>query len=148
MEFGNWTGPVMFKRIMFEYEQEVRAVWFFPPMKDGEIDLSLETKGIGKRLQVDLRVLIESMYLAPAVSHGSRSWSARSWTGTATSTFPFGRQLWVTNRMPQIGKPAERNENACNSRKGPWVGRWWIFTSPIRSTNLSKVFWRLRLLPL
>jgi hypothetical protein len=70
MEFGNWTGPVMYKRKMFEYEQEVRAVWLFPPMKDGKIDLNVEPKGIGKRLQVDLRVLIEAVYLAP----GRQAW--------------------------------------------------------------------------
>jgi hypothetical protein len=50
---------------MFEYEQEVRAVWLFPPMKDGKFDPSLDPKGIGKRLHVDLRVLVESVYLAP-----------------------------------------------------------------------------------
>ncbi len=65
MTFGDWTAPILFKRKMFEYEREVRAVWLLPPMKDGKVDPSVDPKGIGKRLHVDLRVLVESVYFAP-----------------------------------------------------------------------------------
>jgi hypothetical protein len=68
-----WVEPVLYKRQAFEYERELRAFWLYPPNVDGEIDLSVENHRMGQSLNVNLRTLIERVYISP----GRRSWFQR-----------------------------------------------------------------------
>lgn len=69
----NWIEPTMFKRAMFEYEREIRAYWLNPPMTNGVIDLNRQDQPSGRPIPIDLRTLIERVYISP----GRRRWFRR-----------------------------------------------------------------------
>jgi hypothetical protein len=66
----NRIESTLYKRKMFEYERELRAFWLHEPMTDGKITLMLENHPVGQSLNVDLRTLIEQVYISP----GRRDW--------------------------------------------------------------------------
>lgn len=62
---SNLFFPFVHKRKSFEYEQELRAVVQKIPTKDGASDLSVPLWENGVDIQVDLRILVEKIYLSP-----------------------------------------------------------------------------------
>jgi hypothetical protein len=68
-----WIEPALYKRKMFEYERELRAFWLYPPTTNGKIDLSVENHRRGQPLSINLRTLIERVYVSP----GRRGWFLR-----------------------------------------------------------------------
>jgi hypothetical protein len=63
---GNTLYPYIYKRKSFEHEQELRAIIQEMPSKNGKIDLSIPPFDEGLYVSVDLKVLIDRIYLAPA----------------------------------------------------------------------------------
>jgi hypothetical protein len=58
--------PYLYKRKSFGHEQEIRALIQEMPSKDGQIDLSTPPFDKGLYVPVDLDVLIDRIYVAPA----------------------------------------------------------------------------------
>jgi len=62
---GNAFYPFFHKRMSFEHERELRAVISDWPISQGQIQLSRNQSESGKSVEVDLAVLVESIYVAP-----------------------------------------------------------------------------------
>jgi hypothetical protein len=65
---NNTMWPYVFKRLSFEYEREVRAMFQDFPIRDDQLDLSAEPEGPGKHVEVALSDLVETVYVAPFTS--------------------------------------------------------------------------------
>ncbi|MEX1014803.1 MAG: hypothetical protein WDZ80_06615 [Candidatus Paceibacterota bacterium] len=66
IDAGNILGPFMHKRKSFEHEQEVRALVSKWPTGDNGIDFSQETINHGLKIEVDIEILIENIFIAPS----------------------------------------------------------------------------------
>lgn len=62
---GNVFYPFFHKRRSFEHENELRAIVADWPILDGQINLSKDQQETGKSFEVDLNILVESLYVAP-----------------------------------------------------------------------------------
>lgn len=62
---NNFLGAFTHKRKSFEHEKEVRALVFKPPTSELNLDFSQETISFGLPIKVDLKMLIEKIYIAP-----------------------------------------------------------------------------------
>lgn len=66
INFYDPIAPFMHKRISFKHEREIRALTTKLPLKgEKKWDLSLETIKDGLPISVDLRTLIQKIYVAP-----------------------------------------------------------------------------------
>ena len=67
MPEGNRLLPFLHKRKSFEHEQELRAIIYKLPLKNGAVDDSVEVFEDGKYIPVNLDALIQKFYVSPAV---------------------------------------------------------------------------------
>jgi len=66
MPEGNVFHAFLHKRKSFIHEQELRAITFELPTKDGGVDTQARPAGSGKWVSVGLNDLIEKIYVAPS----------------------------------------------------------------------------------
>ncbi len=66
IDAGNLLSPFVHKRKSFEHEREVRALVMKWPPGDSGLDFNQETITDGLTLKVDLKRLIEHIYIAPS----------------------------------------------------------------------------------
>jgi len=63
---GNIFYPFLYKRKSFEHEQELRAIILVdPPTTGDQLNLDKEVVGEGEYIDVNLDILIETVYVAP-----------------------------------------------------------------------------------
>ncbi|MDP4145725.1 MAG: hypothetical protein Q8936_14765 [Bacillota bacterium] len=65
MPEGNLFYPFVHKRLSFEHEHEIRALYqYFPTSGDG-LDLSQDLYDYGINIEIDINVVIERIYVSP-----------------------------------------------------------------------------------
>lgn len=66
MDADNMLLPFVHKRLSFSHEQEVRALVMKLPPGAGNPDTSIETIKHGLTINIDLRTLVENIYVSPS----------------------------------------------------------------------------------
>ena len=65
IDASNAFAPFLTKRVQFAHEQEIRAIISDIPTRDGAIDYSTDSYGVGNYVVVDLASLITEIVVAP-----------------------------------------------------------------------------------
>lgn len=63
--YGGGFHAVLHKRHSFDYEKELRCVFWEPHIRNGQIDLSAQDINTGHYIEVDLNYLVDAVYIAP-----------------------------------------------------------------------------------
>jgi hypothetical protein len=65
---NNTFYPFMFKRKSFEHEREARVIIQDLPSEDGRMKRELEITIAGKSVDINIRLLIQKIYIAPSAA--------------------------------------------------------------------------------
>lgn len=63
--YGGGFHAVLHKRHSFDYEKELRCLFWQPPIRNGQIDLSAQDINTGHYIEVDLDCLVDAVFIAP-----------------------------------------------------------------------------------